>query len=163
MVGTPAVEVQQAALDRGLGVIQKNYQNSADKGRFPQEEVGIRMGLLNGSLNRADLADCDLVIEAVFEDMAVKKELFAKLDALCKPGAVLATNTSRLDVNEIASATSSASSRRSPAPPDNPDGPVGSRRRRARPAGPTRRRRPRARGSNTRNRIAGALAIRPRW
>jgi 3-hydroxyacyl-CoA dehydrogenase len=75
-VGIPVtiVEVQQAALDRGLGVIRKNYQNSADKGRFPQEEVGVRMGLLTGSLSREDLADCDLVIEAVFEDMGVKKD-----------------------------------------------------------------------------------------
>jgi 3-hydroxyacyl-CoA dehydrogenase len=104
-VGIPVkiVEVQQAALDRGLGVIRKNYQNSADKGRFPQEEVGIRMGLLEGSLTRADLADCDLVIEAVFEDMGVKKEIFADLDRICKPGAILATNTSALDINEIAS------------------------------------------------------------
>ena len=106
-VGIPVtiVEIQQAALDRGLGVIRKNYQTSADKGRFPQEEVGIRMGLLSGSLNRADLADCDLVIEAVFEDMAVKKDIFADLDRICKPGAILATNTSYLDINEIASVT----------------------------------------------------------
>ncbi len=104
-VGIPVtiVEVQQAALDRGLGVIRKNYQNSADKGRFPQEEVGIRMGLLTGSLNREDLADCDLVIEAVFEDMAVKKDIFSDLDRICKPGAILATNTSALDINEVAS------------------------------------------------------------
>ncbi|MDP3736590.1 MAG: 3-hydroxyacyl-CoA dehydrogenase NAD-binding domain-containing protein [Hyphomonadaceae bacterium] len=104
-VGIPVkiVEVQQAALDRGLGVIRKNYQNSADKGRFPQEEVGVRMGLLSGSLSRADLADCDLVIEAVFEDMAVKKDIFTDLDKICKPGAILATNTSALDINEIAS------------------------------------------------------------
>jgi 3-hydroxyacyl-CoA dehydrogenase len=104
-VGIPVtiVEVQQAALDRGLGVIRKNYQASADKGRFPQEEVGVRMGLLSGSLNREALADCDLVIEAVFEDMSVKKEIFADLDRICKPGAILATNTSALDINEIAS------------------------------------------------------------
>ena len=104
-IAVTIVEIQQAALDRGLGVIRKNYQNSADKGRFPQEEVGVRMGLLNGSLNRADLADCDLVIEAVFEDMAVKKEIFADLDKICKPGAILASNTSYLDINEIASVT----------------------------------------------------------
>jgi 3-hydroxyacyl-CoA dehydrogenase len=104
-VGIPVtiVEVQQAALDRGLGVIRKNYQASADKGRFPQEEVGIRMGLLNGSLSRSDLADCDLIIEAVFEDMGVKKEIFTDLDKIAKPGAILATNTSALDINEIAS------------------------------------------------------------
>jgi 3-hydroxyacyl-CoA dehydrogenase len=99
------VETQQAALDRGLGVIRKNYQNSADKGRFPQEEVGVRMGLLSGSLDLANLADCDLIIEAVFEDMGVKKEIFTKLDAFCKQGAILATNTSALDINEIASVT----------------------------------------------------------
>ncbi len=106
-VGIPVkiVEVQQAALDRGLGVIRKNYQNSADKGRFPQEEVGVRMGLLTGSLDRNELADCDLVIEAAFEDMAVKKDIFADLDRICKPGAILATNTSYLDINEIASVT----------------------------------------------------------
>ena len=106
-VGIPVkiVEVQQAALDRGLGVIRKNYQNSADKGRFPQEEVGIRMGVLAGSLDRNDLADCDLVIEAVFEDMVLKKDIFADLDRICKPGAILATNTSYLDINEIASVT----------------------------------------------------------
>jgi 3-hydroxyacyl-CoA dehydrogenase len=102
-IAVKIIEVQQAALDRGLGVIRKNYQASADKGRFPQEEVGVRMGLLSGSLNRADLADCDLVIEAVFEDMAVKKDIFADLDRICKPGAILATNTSALDINEIAS------------------------------------------------------------
>ncbi|MBI1359275.1 MAG: 3-hydroxyacyl-CoA dehydrogenase [Alphaproteobacteria bacterium] len=104
-VGVPVkiVEVQQAALDRGLGVIRKNYQNSADKGRFPQEEVGERMGRITGSLDRKDLADCDLVIEAVFEDMGVKKEIFADLDRICKPGAILASNTSALDINEIAS------------------------------------------------------------
>jgi 3-hydroxyacyl-CoA dehydrogenase len=106
-VGIPVtiVEVKMEALERGLGVIRKNYQASADKGRFPQEEVGVRMGLLSGSLSRADLADCDLVIEAVFEDMGVKKEIFADLDRICKPGAILATNTSALDINEIASVT----------------------------------------------------------
>ena len=80
-IAVTIVEVQQAALDRGLGVIRKNYQNSADKGRFPQEEVGVRMGLLNGTLNRADL------------------------DKIAKPGCILATNTSYLDINEIASVT----------------------------------------------------------
>jgi 3-hydroxyacyl-CoA dehydrogenase len=106
-VGVPVriVEVQQSALDRGLGVIRKNYQNSADKGRFPQEEVAVRMGLLTGSLDRNDLADCDLIIEAVFEDMAVKKDIFTDLDRICKPGAILASNTSYLDINEIASVT----------------------------------------------------------
>lgn len=106
-VGVPVtiVEMKQEALDRGLGVIRKNYQASADKGRFPQEEVGMRMGLLHGALSQEALADCDLIIEAVFEDMAVKKEIFTNLDRICKPGAILATNTSALNIDEIASVT----------------------------------------------------------
>ncbi|GHC74048.1 3-hydroxyacyl-CoA dehydrogenase [Pseudorhodoferax aquiterrae] len=108
-VGIPVVlvETQQAALDRGLAVVRKNYENSAKRGRFTTEQVEQRMALLTGSLQMEDLADCDLVIEAVFENMAIKKEIFGKLDRICKPGAVLATNTSALDVNEIASAATS--------------------------------------------------------
>ncbi len=98
------VETQQAALDRGLAVVRKNYENSAKRGRFTAEQVEQRMGLLTGSLSMESLADCDLVIEAVFENMAIKKEIFGALDRICKPGAVLATNTSALDVNEIATA-----------------------------------------------------------
>ena len=98
------VETQQAALDRGLAVVRKNYENSAKRGRFTAEQVEQRMGLLSGSLSMESLADCDLVIEAVFENMAIKKEIFGALDRICKPGAVLATNTSALDVNEIATA-----------------------------------------------------------
>jgi 3-hydroxyacyl-CoA dehydrogenase len=98
------VETAQAALDRGLSVIRKNYENSAKKGRFTQDEVEKRMALITGTLEMEKLADCDLVIEAVFENMAVKKEIFGKLDRIVKQGAVLATNTSALDVNEIASA-----------------------------------------------------------
>ncbi|MET0333012.1 MAG: 3-hydroxyacyl-CoA dehydrogenase NAD-binding domain-containing protein [Rhizobacter sp.] len=101
------VETAQAALDRGLGVIRRNYENSAKKGRFTQEEVEKRMALITGSLEMESLADCDLVIEAVFENMPVKKEIFGKLDRIVKRGAVLATNTSALDVNEIASAATS--------------------------------------------------------
>ncbi len=101
------VETAQAALDRGLGVIRKNYENSAKKGRFTQDEVEKRMALITGTLEMEQLADCDLVIEAVFENMAVKKEIFGKLDRIVKQGAVLATNTSALDVNEIASAATS--------------------------------------------------------
>lgn len=100
------VETQQEALDRGLGVVRKNYQRSADKGRFPQDEVEARMGRLSGTLDTGDLAECDLVIEAVFEDMDLKKKIFANLDAIMKPGAILATNTSALNIDEIASATS---------------------------------------------------------
>jgi len=99
------VETQAAALDRGLGVIRKNYENTAKKGRMSAADVETRMGLLAGTLDLSSLADCDLIIEAVFENMAIKKEIFAKLDAIAKPGAILASNTSYLDVNEIASVT----------------------------------------------------------
>ncbi len=99
------VEMEQANLDRGVGVIRKNYEASAAKGRFTTEQVEGMMGLLSPSLDLGALADCDLIIEAVYENMDVKKELFGKLDAIAKPGAILASNTSYLDVNEIASAT----------------------------------------------------------
>ncbi|MEM1403376.1 MAG: 3-hydroxyacyl-CoA dehydrogenase NAD-binding domain-containing protein [Pseudomonadota bacterium] len=99
------LEREQEALDRGLGVCRKNYQRSADKGRFPQDEVELRMGLLNGTLSVEDFADCDLIIEAVFEDMDVKKSIFRDLDRVAKPGAILATNTSALNIDEIASVT----------------------------------------------------------
>ncbi|GAB1257895.1 hypothetical protein NBRC116494_23970 [Aurantivibrio plasticivorans] len=99
------VETQQEALDRGLGVVRANYQRSADKGRFPPEEVDIRMNRFKGTLDKGDLADCDLVIEAVFENMDLKKTIFTELDAIMKPGAILATNTSALNIDEIASVT----------------------------------------------------------
>ena len=107
-VGIPVtiVETKQEALDRGLGAIRKNYENTAKKGRLSTEQVENRCGLIQGSLAIEDLADCDLVIEAVFENMAVKKEIFTNLDRVTKPGAILASNTSALDLNEIASATS---------------------------------------------------------
>jgi len=98
-------ETRQDALERGLGVVRGNYQRSADKGRFPQDEVEARMARINATLDTAALADCDLVIEAVFEDMDLKKQIFAQLDTVMKPGAILATNTSALDINEIASVT----------------------------------------------------------
>ncbi|MEA1079973.1 3-hydroxyacyl-CoA dehydrogenase NAD-binding domain-containing protein [Marinobacter qingdaonensis] len=106
-VGIPVtlVEVKQEALDKGLGVIRKNYENSAKKGRISQQQVEERMALITGSLTYDDFKDADMVIEAVFENMAIKKEIFAKLDAVCKPGAILASNTSTLDIDEIASAT----------------------------------------------------------
>ena len=100
------VEREQAPLDRGVATIRKNYENTAAKGRIKPEQVEQAMGLLTPSLNLEDLADCDLVIEAVFELMEIKKDVFGKLDAICKPGAILATNTSYLDVNEIAASTS---------------------------------------------------------
>ena len=105
-VGLPVtiVETKQEALDRGVATIRKNYENSAKKGRFPMEEVEKRMGLLKGSLDMKDLADSDLVIEAVFENMDIKKQVFGKLDEIVKPGAILATNTSALNIDEIATA-----------------------------------------------------------
>ncbi|HTT98705.1 MAG TPA: 3-hydroxyacyl-CoA dehydrogenase NAD-binding domain-containing protein [Rhizomicrobium sp.] len=99
------VEMKQDALDRGLKVVRGNYERSAKGGRFTMDDVEKRMGLLTPSLNLEDLKDCDLVIEAVFERMDIKKDVFGKLDGIVKQGAILATNTSYLDVNEIASAT----------------------------------------------------------
>ena len=99
------VETTQAALDRGLGVIRKNYETTAKRGRLTMDEVEARMGRLTGALDLSALSDSDLIIEAVFENMDVKKEVFGKLDAIAKPGAILATNTSYLNVDEIASAT----------------------------------------------------------
>jgi 3-hydroxyacyl-CoA dehydrogenase len=107
-VGLPVtiVETKPEALDRGLATIRKNYQRSADRGRFPQEEVDICMGCYAPALDLGALADCDLIIEAVFEDMDIKKSVFKQLDQIAKPGAILATNTSALDIDEIASVTS---------------------------------------------------------
>jgi 3-hydroxyacyl-CoA dehydrogenase len=100
------LELKQEALDKGLALIRKNYENSAKKGKLSQEDVETRMSLLQGSTEYSALADVDLVIEAVFEKMSVKKEVFKALDEVCKPGAILASNTSTLDVNEIADSTS---------------------------------------------------------
>jgi 3-hydroxyacyl-CoA dehydrogenase len=100
------VEREQAALDRGVGVIRKNYEGSAAKGRMTAEQVEQRMALLTPSLELESLGQADLIIEAVFEDMGIKKDVFGKLDAIAKPGAILASNTSFLDVDDIASATS---------------------------------------------------------
>ena len=99
------VETTQEALDRGLKVVRGNYQRSSDKGRFPQDEVEARMNRFDGRLELADLAECDLVIEAVFEDMGLKRKIFTELDRVMKKGAILATNTSALDINEIAGMT----------------------------------------------------------
>jgi 3-hydroxyacyl-CoA dehydrogenase len=100
------VERDQAALDRGLGVVRKNYERTAKKGRLTPADVDQRMGQLHGNLDFAALGDCDLVIEAVFEDMALKQDVFRRLDSICKPGAILATNTSYLDVDAIGAVTS---------------------------------------------------------
>jgi 3-hydroxyacyl-CoA dehydrogenase len=99
------VETSEAALTRGVGVVRGNYENTAKKGRLTAEAVERNMGLLTPSLSLDALADCDLVIEAVFENMAIKKEIFTKLDAIVKPGAILASNTSYLNIDEIAAVT----------------------------------------------------------
>jgi 3-hydroxyacyl-CoA dehydrogenase len=99
------IEMAQEALDRGLGIVRKNYEATAARGRLTAADVEKRMGLITGTTDFTAAADADMVVEAVFEEMPVKKEVFTKLDAICKPDAVLATNTSTLDVDEIASAT----------------------------------------------------------
>ncbi|HEV7660766.1 MAG TPA: 3-hydroxyacyl-CoA dehydrogenase NAD-binding domain-containing protein [Allosphingosinicella sp.] len=99
------VEMEQEALDRGTGVMRRNYEATAAKGRITAEQVEQAMGQLTPSLSLEDLADCDLIIEAVFENMDVKKEIFGKLDKIAKPGAILASNTSYLDIDEIAAST----------------------------------------------------------
>ena len=107
-VGIPVtiVERNQEALDKGLAVVRKNYERSASRGSIPAEAVEQRMALITGSTDKADFADCDIVIEAVFEDMELKQSIFKELDEICKPGALLASNTSALDVNKIAAVTS---------------------------------------------------------
>jgi 3-hydroxyacyl-CoA dehydrogenase len=100
------VEMAQDALDRGTGVMRKNYEASAAKGRMTGEQVEGAMGLLKSTLKLEDLSDCDLIIEAVFENMDVKKDIFGRLDKIAKPGAILASNTSYLNIDEIAASTS---------------------------------------------------------
>ncbi|QLC23160.1 3-hydroxyacyl-CoA dehydrogenase [Parasphingopyxis sp. CP4] len=99
------LEMEREALDRGTGVMRANYERTAKRGRMTDEQVEQAMGLLSPTLDYGDLADCDLVIEAVFENMDVKKQVFAKLDETVKQGAILASNTSYLNVDEIATAT----------------------------------------------------------
>lgn len=99
------VEMAQEALDRGTGVIRKNYEATAAKGRMKPEQVEAAMGALTPTLDFDALGDCDLIIEAVYENMDVKKEIFTRLDGLAKPGAILASNTSYLDIDEIAAVT----------------------------------------------------------
>jgi len=106
-VGIPVtiVEQNQERLDKGLSIIRKNYENTANKGRISVEDVEKRTSLIVGSTSIEDLSECDLIIEAVFENMDLKKEIFRTLDKIMKNGAILATNTSALDVNEIAAET----------------------------------------------------------
>ena len=104
-IAVTILEMKQEALDRGIGVIRKNYEGTLKKGKLTQAKLDQRMGLLTGTLDYAGLADADLVIEAVFEDIGVKEQVFKKLDEVCKPGAILASNTSTLDVDKIAAFT----------------------------------------------------------
>lgn len=106
-VGIPVtmLEINDEALARGMNIIRKNYSITVQKGKMDEAEMNERLGLINGTTNYADLANVDLVIEAVFENPDIKKEVFTKLDAVCKPGAILASNTSYQNVDDIASAT----------------------------------------------------------
>jgi 3-hydroxyacyl-CoA dehydrogenase len=106
--GIPVVllETRQEALDKGIATIRKNYENTMKKGKLTPEKFEQRVGLISGTLAYEDIADADIVVEAVFEDMGVKESVFKQLDAVMKPGAILASNTSTLDVNKIADFTS---------------------------------------------------------
>jgi 3-hydroxyacyl-CoA dehydrogenase len=99
------LEVKQEALDHGVGIMRKNYEARVKKGKLKQDKYEACMALLKTTLSYDDLKDCDMVIEAVFESMDVKQAVFKKLDEVMKPGAILATNTSTLDVNQIAAVT----------------------------------------------------------
>ena len=99
------VEAEQANLDKGVATIRKNYENSVKRGKMTRDEVEAAMARLTPSLEFADLGPADLVIEAVYENMDLKKDIFAKLDKTAKPGAILASNTSYLNVDEIAAQT----------------------------------------------------------
>ncbi len=99
------LETKQEALDRGVATIRKNYEAQVKKGKLKQDKYEQRMALLSTTLRYDDLKDCDLIIEAVFEEMGVKEAVFKKLDEVAKPGAILASNTSTLDVNKLAAFT----------------------------------------------------------
>ena len=99
------IEQSQEKLDKGIGIIRKNYENTASKGRISLEDVEQRMNLISGDISIESLSSKDLIIEAVFENMDLKKEIFSKLNSIAKKDAILATNTSALDINEIASST----------------------------------------------------------
>ncbi|MCV2354780.1 3-hydroxyacyl-CoA dehydrogenase NAD-binding domain-containing protein [Paucibacter sp. B2R-40] len=105
--GLPVVmlETKQEALDRGVATIRKNYEAQLKKGKLKQDKLDARMSLLSTTLNYADIGDADLVIEAVFEEIGVKQAVFKQLDEVMKPGAILASNTSTLDLNAIANFT----------------------------------------------------------
>ncbi len=105
--GIPVIlkETSQAALDRGIATIRKNYENSVKKGRFPQAVMDQRMALITPALTYNGFADADIIVEAVFEEMKLKKQIFTEMDAVAKPDAILASNTSTLNIDQIASAT----------------------------------------------------------
>jgi len=106
--GVPVTLVEQTkeALERGLGVIRRNYETSAKRGRISSDDVERCMSLITPTVNYDDLSQVDLIIEAVFESMPIKKDVFGKIDRIAKQGAILASNTSYLDIDEIATATS---------------------------------------------------------
>ena len=107
-VGIPVtmLEISDEALDRGLGIVKRNYDISRKKGKLTEQQVDQCLSLITGTTSYDDLGDADLAVEAVFENLDIKKEVFGKLDGVCKKGAILATNTSYQDVNQIAAATS---------------------------------------------------------
>jgi len=104
-ISVKMLEMKQEALDRGIATIRKNYESQVKKGKLKQDKYDQRMALLSTTLSYDDIGSADLVIEAVFEEMGVKEAVFKKLDEVMKPGAILASNTSTLDVNKIASFT----------------------------------------------------------
>jgi 3-hydroxyacyl-CoA dehydrogenase len=104
-IGVVLLEVKQEALDKGIAQIKKNYEGTLKKGKLTQEQLDTRVGLITPTLSYDAFKDVDLVIEAVFEDIGVKEKVFTTLDNVCKPGAILASNTSTLDMNKIASFT----------------------------------------------------------
>lgn len=106
-IGLPVtvVETSREALERGLATIRRNYERSAERGRISSDDVEHRCALITGSLDMADLAGCDLVIEAAYENLEVKQDIFRQLDAIARPGAILASNTSALNLNLIAEVT----------------------------------------------------------
>lgn len=104
-ISVAVLEMKQDALDRGLGVVKNNYENSMKKGKLTQQALDQRMGLITGTLSYDDIKHADIVIEAVFEDLEVKGQVFRKLDEVMKPDAILASNTSTLDLDRIAAFT----------------------------------------------------------
>lgn len=104
-VPVTVLETNTAAVNKGLQLAKDIYAGSVRRGSLSQSQMDTRLKLISGTTDYSDIADADIVIEAVFEDMALKKQIFSKLDEVCKPGAILATNTSSLDINEIAALT----------------------------------------------------------